>query len=241
MPRASISPAGSPSEPITEAYVQVRTGGELHVFTDTLMTLSDGSTRKVWINRDLKPVEGRVYTMIADVPGFERITASTQVPSRAYVQIEVIDGGVRLRAVDNTAYPASGYYFRLWVVGRKIVDGVETDVRREVPYRLNSDTGQFEFPEPSRATAVVFPNGNLLRVHTALQQEEGVSGREVVAEAYSLDQFFYSYYKLARGFDDPVSVRQDQPDISNIDGGVGIFGAIYPDSATARFTSIVVQ
>ncbi|MBR9976552.1 MAG: DUF4249 family protein [Bacteroidetes bacterium] len=228
-------------DPVTEATVEVRTAGERHVFTDTLITLSDGSTRKVWINRDLRPVEGRVYTLTVDVPGFDRINATTQVPSRAFVQIQVIDGGVRLLAVENTAYPASGYYFRLWVSGKKTVDGVETEVRREVPFRLNSVTGKFEFPEPSRDKAVVFPNGNLLRAHSALQQEEGVSGREVVGEAYSLDQFFYSYYKLARGFDDPVSVRQDRPDISNIEGGVGIFGAVYPDSVIARFTSVVVQ
>ena len=57
--------------------------------------------------------------------------------------------------------------------------------------------------------------------------------------AYSLDQYLYSFFKLARGFDDPVSVRQDRPDITNVQNGVGIFGAVFPDSVRTRFSSVI--
>jgi hypothetical protein len=40
----------------------------------------------------------------------------------------------------------------------------------------------------------------------------------------------YNYYSLANGFLDPYSVREDQPDFSNIVGGFGVFGAIVEDS-----------
>ena len=228
-------------EPVTEADVSVSSTGKKYVFHDTLIALGDGTQKKVWINRELVPTEGREYTLTVDVPGFKRITAVTQAPSRAYVQTQVINGGVRLTAVENTAYPASGYFFRLWVVGTKNVGGVDVDVRREVPSRFNSITGEFEYPEPSRDKAVTFSNGNMLRVHTALLDEESVNGRDVVGQAYSLDQYLYSYYKLARGFDDPVSVRQDRPDITNIQNGVGIFGALFADSVRVKFSSVVQQ
>ena len=235
-PSSMITP-----DPVTEATVSIATSRRNYVFRDTLFTLGDGSKKKVWINRDLVPAEGTDYTLTVDVPGFKRITAVTQVPSRAYTQVQVVNGGVRLAAVPTTAYPASGYYFRLWVVGKKTIDGQQVDFRREVPSRLDPQTGQFEFTEPTRDKSVTFSNGNLLRVHTEMRTIDSVSGSDVVGIAYSLDQFIYSYYKLARGFEDPVSVRQDRPDISNLQGGVGIFGAIYPDSVRVKFSSVVNQ
>ncbi|MBE0642636.1 MAG: DUF4249 family protein [Bacteroidetes bacterium] len=228
-------------DPVTEATVTVASSRKNFAFYDTLFTLSDGSKKKVWINRELVPTEGTDYTLTVEVPGYKRITAVTQVPSRAYVQMQVVNGGVRVAAVENTAYPASGYYFRMWVVGTKTVDGVDVDVRREVPSRFNAITGEYEFSEPSRDKSVTFSNGNMLRVHTALREDDGVTGRDVVGVAYSFDQYLYSYYKLARGFDDPVSVRQDRPDISNIQNGVGIFGALFADSVRVRFSSVVQQ
>ncbi len=228
-------------DPVTEASVTISNSRKNFVFYDTLMTLGDGSQKKVWINRELIPTEGNDYTLTVEVPGFKRITAVTQVPSRAYVQFQVVNGGVRVAAVENTAYPASGYYFRMWVVGTKSEGGVDREIRREVPSRYNSITGEFEFSEPSRDKAVTFSNGNMLRVHTAMLEEDGVNGRDVVGVAYSFDQYLYSYYKLARGFDDPVSVRQDRPDITNIQNGVGIFGALFADSVRVRFSAVVQQ
>lgn len=230
-----------PPAPITEAEVSVSTDRRKFVFKDTLFTLADGSTRKVWISRELVPAEGTIYTLSVEVPGFGPISATTRVPSRAFARLAVVNGGVRVAAEQNTAYPASGYYFRLWVTGMRTVDGRQYDVRREVPQRYNAETGEEEFTEPTREKTVVFSNGNLLRVHSQLRAVDSVSGSDVVGVAYSLDQYLYSYYKLARGFDDPVSVRQDRPDISNVIGGVGIFGAVYPDSVRTRFSAIVQQ
>lgn len=236
-----IGSAIVPPAPITEATVSVSTDRRNFIFRDTVFTLADGSTRKVWINRDLVPTEGTVYTLSVEVPGFGPITATTRMPSRAFARLAVVNGGVRVAAEQTTAYPASGYYFRLWVTGMKTVDGRQIDVRREVPQRYDAESGEAEFTEPTRDKAVVFSNGNLLRVHAQLREADSVSGSDVVGVAYSLDQYLYSYYKLARGFDDPVSVRQDRPDISNVLGGVGIFGAVYPDSVRTRFSAIVQQ
>jgi hypothetical protein len=233
-PSSAVAP-----DPVTEATVSVTTDRNRYVFKDTLMTLSDGSMKKVWINREINPTEGVVYTLSVEVPGFDPITAVTQVPSRGYTQLRVVAGAVRLLTESKTAYPASGYYFRMWVVGTKTVDGQDVEVRREVPVHFNSDTGEYEFPQPSRDKAVEFSTTQLQRIHTLLREEDGVAGRDIVGVGYSLDQYLYSYYKLARGFDDPVSVRQDRPDITNVQGGVGIFGAVFPDSVRVRFSSVI--
>lgn len=231
-------------DPVTEATVTISarnsTSQKNYVFHDSLFTLSDGSLKRVWISRDMPITEGTEYTLKVDVPGFDQITGVTQVPSRGYTQVQSASGFVRLTVVDATAYPASGYYFRMWVTGTKMVDGRRDTVRREVPTRVTT-AGEYEYPEPSRDRAVNFSTGNMLRIHAELREKDGVTVDNIVGIAYSLDQYLYSYYKLARGFDDPVSVRQDSPDISNIRNGVGIFGAIFPDSVRVRFSSVVQQ
>jgi hypothetical protein len=235
------NPATAPTpDPITDAEVTVTARNRRHVFRDTLFTLPDGSKKKVWINNEIVPTEGVDYTMTVEVPGFKPISAVTRVPSRAYTQLQVVAGGVRLAAVPQTAYPPSGFYFRLWVVGSKNVDGRQVEFRREVPIRGSAETG-YDFPEPSRDRSVTFSNAQLLRVHSELRNEEGVSGSDIVGVGYSLDQYLYTFYKLARGFDDPVSVRQDRPDISNVQGGAGIYGAMFSDSVKVRFSAVVQQ
>lgn len=234
----------SPDEPvaqtlISEADVEVTGDDDRFVFRDTLILLEDGSRKKVWVNYDLKPSEGATYKLTVNVPGFQEITAQTTVPSRSYVRMQTMLGGVRMAAVEKTAYPPSAWYFRMWIVGTKIEDGQEVEVRREVPVRYDEETEQWLYTDPSRQTAVVFSTFNLERTWSDLRNIDGVPGTDVVGTAYSLDVYVYSYYKLVRGFEDPVSVRQDRPDISNVRNGVGIFGAIYPDSTRARYSSLI--
>jgi hypothetical protein len=226
---------------ITEATVEVTSDRGRHVFHDTLITLGDGSRKMVWVNYALRPMEGVTYNLKVNVPGFEEITARTTVPSRSYVRLQAMVNGVKVSAVENTAYPPSAWYFRMWVVGTKNVGGTDVEVRREVPVRYDGDTQEWLFSDPSRQTEVNFPSFNIERTYGDLRIIDSVAGRDVVATAYSLDVFVYSYYKLVRGFDDPVSVRQDRPDVSNVRNGVGIFGAMYTDSVRTRYSALISQ
>ena len=234
----------SPDKPIgkkdiEQATVTIRNDVGVHTFRDTLVTSSDGKQKRIWINRTLVPTEGRTYTLIADVPGFERITAQTTVPSRAYLQTQIGDGALRLSTVTSVAFPATAFHFRMWVVGTRSQGGVDTEVRREVPLRYDARTGEYEFGSPSRQTLQLYPNSSLIYAQGQLRDLDSVVGRDVVATAYSLDQYLYSYFQLVRGFDDPTSYRLDRPDISNINNGVGIFGAMFADSVRLRYNAVV--
>ncbi len=234
----------SPDKPVGKkdietATVSIRNESGVHIFRDTLVTQPDGSTKKIWINRTLVPTEGRTYSLWVDVPGFPRITAQTTVPSRAYLQLSVSDLGVRLSSVSNVAYPATAYMFRMWVVGTRVEGGKDIDVRREVPHIFDGGTNTYKFGSPSRQTQYVFPVNNIVYAQSQLQGLDSVTGRDVVATAYSLDQYLYSYFQLVRGFDDPTSYRLDRPDITNINNGIGIFGAMYPDSVRTRYNLVV--
>ncbi len=44
------------------------------------------------------------------------------------------------------------------------------------------------------------------------------------------EENLYKYYNIANAYQDQISVRTDQPDWTNINGGLGVFGAMIEDS-----------
>lgn len=215
---------------ITEADVRISSDKGTVVLRDTVITLQDGTKRTIWITRDITPREGIVYSLRVKVPDVELVSAETTVPSRSYVRATPGNGGVLIGGLSGTVSPPGGFYFRLFVLGTKMVDGKEIELRREVPIAIDEKTEAYTYSAPSRKYEQGFSNTAIMQIRDQLRQEEGVSGRMLLAVGYTFDNFLYGYYKAVRGFEDPVSVRQDMPNVTNIRGGVGVFGAVYSDS-----------
>jgi hypothetical protein len=64
----------------------------------------------------------------------------------------------------------------------------------------------------------------------------GVHVKQALLVLTQVEQNLYTYSKLANGFQDPYSIRTDQPDYTNIAGGRGIFGAMVDDSMYVNLT-----
>jgi hypothetical protein len=45
-----------------------------------------------------------------------------------------------------------------------------------------------------------------------------------------VEQNLYTFYNIANGYQDQVSIRVDMPDWTNINGGLGLFGAMVQDT-----------
>jgi hypothetical protein len=58
---------------------------------------------------------------------------------------------------------------------------------------------------------------------------------------FSIDDNLYNYLSTVNGFNDPISVRLDIPNYTNIQNGHGIFGAIIKDSLTQNIPNVVVK
>ena len=240
----------NPNEPlgkreITTAVVRVSTLKKSFLFTDTLVDNGSGGLKKVWISRDLVPTEGSIYTLTADVPGNDRVTATVQVPSKPYLdivppQLSVGKTSVELRAsAISTVAPPKGFYFRLILIGQLYVNGRWVDIQREVPQYIDAATGDSVRTKPGRESSVSFSFDIINGMKARMQDLEGADNIQILGLGYSLDNFLYSYFQTVRGFDDPVSVRQDRPDVTNVVGGVGIFGAIVPDSLRRPYLSLI--
>lgn len=229
---------------ITDAVVTIRSDRQLFHLYDTLIPQTGGSMRKVWITHDLVPQEGVTYYLSVKVPGFSEIKATTAVPGQPYLQMQQTQfsvgvDGVSLFAGATSANTPKGYLFRLWVSGEKLVNGTLEEQRVEVASGFDNATGKYLYPAPSRDTRVFFPMANIVTVREKLIMGDTLLSLKLIAEGYTFDTFLYSYYKITRGFQDPVSVRQDSPDVTNIVNGVGIFGALVTDSIRAKYSDII--
>jgi hypothetical protein len=50
-----------------------------------------------------------------------------------------------------------------------------------------------------------------------------------------VDANLYNYYNVVNGFQDEFTIRTDQPDVSSIQGGVGMFGAMTVDTVRVSY------
>jgi hypothetical protein len=137
-----------------------------------------------------------------------------------------------------------GYVVRLYLDYLVRVGTDWVHKREEVPTSGLSGSGataQYNYPKLTRRTSDVsqpyitvhFPITVYTGFFTKIVDQYGTDGYKLLTATYILTQVeanLYKYYNLANGFQDEFSVRTDQPDYSNIQGGLGIFGAMTVDS-----------
>lgn len=227
---------------VREADVRIVRGGETYVFHDTTLVAGDGATVRAWVNHDLHPLPDRQYTLRVEVPGSQRVSSDITLPSRVYVRGDLVrpDTGVATIRVTHgvnafTNRPAA-FYFRMWVELEKWNQGDPFFVRGEIPLRHLAATDTWIYPTPDREEEAIWSVNMLRQIADGMVAPgDSILTRRVIINAYALERNFYSYYKIVRGFEDPRSVRLDRPDISFIDGGLGLFGGMVEDSVVYNY------
>jgi hypothetical protein len=113
-------------------------------------------------------------------------------------------------------------------------------MQTEVPLAgdTTGDSQQFTYPRLVRRPDlshpylnIIYPHRMYLALYINLLQQYGSFG--LTSATFILTQVdinLYNYYNLTNGFRDRYSIREDQPDFSNIVGGYGVFGAMVEDS-----------
>ncbi len=227
---------------VAEADVRVIRGGETYVFHDTLVTGAKGESIRSWINRDLHPVPEKDYRLRVTVPGHPTLTSTITLPSRLYVRGDLVrpDTGVNTihiyHGVQSFVHKPAAFYFRLWVQLTKWTPSDTLVERKEIPLRHVTATDTWVYPSPGRETEASYSVGMLRQITDGMiLPGDSVLSRQVIVQAYGLENNFYSYYKVVRGFEDPLSMRLDAPDLSFIEGGLGVFGGMVSDSVIYNY------
>ena len=148
---------------------------------------------------------------------------------------------------------AKGYIARLFVDYSVYLGGQWVDQRAEVPVAfIYSGTKDFRWVTYAqlmrRPTTHEFIQayrndiyaGTLINVSFDKYPTNKLVFKRIVYQFLQVEENLYNYYLLAHQFNDPRTLRLDQPDFTNVMGGVGVIGAYTLDSLTHTLPDVFV-
>ncbi len=214
---------------------------------------------KAFVASPLTVVRGTRYTLDITSPVYGTLTANTTVPGTGFVD-------VALSSIPSLTNPLSFQrdldmiaFISPATEGNKVQMFVEYEVPslnpgvallEEVPLavkdQLDCVTFDATYPLLRRRTQLsgqevwTFPHANymiILRKILKMHEPRTINFRRVVLVLVQADQHLYRYSSLVNGFQDEFSIRVDQPNYTNIQGGLGVFGAFTLDSASVALPS----
>ena len=210
----------------------------------------------------LRVERGEIYTVRVDVPGYPRAEGTATVPGTApfYFQNEdVLSHPSDYLTLDMDLLvglppDAFGFLPRLYV--EYVVLSADSAVERiEVPSSLRVSVNGVDPIYPTLRGSSVAEERTIATVELSTFKTDAYQfALAEVRDRYGLanvrflrailyvtlvDEHLYKYYFLVNGFFDPYSVRTDQPDYSNVIGGVGLVGAYTVDSLSVSLPSTI--
>ena len=234
---------------VTDARVTVSYGNRTFAFRDTTLERKDQSGNRVdihaYVAYSFLPEQAVPYTLSINSPSSGQVISTaaslyygtlfvvTQLRTRASAE----DIAVRVAPAIN----ARAYFVRMFLEYETLSDTVWRRRRVEIPQdlRLNEATGDVEFvyptpiPRGSRALGasgleeVLFRVGAYREIIARLNAEFPTGTLRFAKAIFvltQLDDALYAYYSITHGFPGSATIRLDEPDYSNIQGGLGIFG-----------------
>ncbi|MEK6649993.1 MAG: DUF4249 family protein [Bacteroidota bacterium] len=207
---------------------------------------------------------GGIYSLFVSSP-LGQATASVTVPTVSYVftaddmVLRAPQNSPRNREINfrSILSPVTyGFFMRLLVDYEVAVPGGWEARTIEIPRTLLRDdsiaTMIGTYPQLRRRTTQgvttttereTFFAGPYFRIVQLLRQRYKPAGalRFLRARAilYQTDEAFYRYVKTVNGFNDQFTIRTDEPDVSNITNGRGLFAIVTTDTSTVTLPDVL--
>jgi hypothetical protein len=241
--------------PITGAQVIIsgRTGS--YTLRDTLLVRPDRSRYKspisAYVGR-FRPLPGEAYTLTVNATGIGPTSATVTTPQQS--QTINWSGSAILDDPDNQpmlffvgcstqlARETKAYTFQMAIEYAVPASGGWRTQSIEVPtYASDSSFNYASYP--TLYASYIYAGGSysksayiatLYRV-VALNRSTNLTFKRIVFRFLQVDQNWYDYYNIVRQFQDPHSIRLDQPDFTNLSNGYGLFGACTVDSIVHEY------
>lgn len=249
---------------IQGATVTLSGGGVTWRYRDTLIARLDRSRYTsdilAYVLVPFKPTPGTVYSLDVRLPDGRLARGVTSVPGRGYISVvtlHVLDQPQSfpedLYVVASVSPRTRGFLLRFFIEFELTVNGVRELRRVEVPSRIRRsvDGGVREriYPKLQRRTSFD-SDRNHGSEYVGFQHEAYFNTLSEIAIQYAqfnpvlknaifvltqVDANLYNYYNIVNGFQDEITIRTDQPDVSSIQGGVGMFGSMTVDTASISY------
>jgi hypothetical protein len=136
-----------------------------------------------------------------------------------------------------------GWYLMRYSIAYKNAAIGNQTFRVQVPLRFNGETP--EYPKPTKKVGYVFENSALQKVFADISKNDPVKSNYTIfggiIELIIFDEHLSKYFSSLNGFFDDLTIRVDQTDYTNIEGGIGIFGSYLKQNNGNIFTEDYIR
>ncbi len=229
----------------TNAQVTISTAAQVFTFHDTLLAPS----LRAFVHSSFRPHPGATYILTA-TSQYGTITATTKMPAAGVIWIPdestllfptsfpLENIGVHVTLASQTR----GFLLR-FILAFRLQNDSTFRGQAEIPlYYVQDATGTSypQYPQMQRAVdphpIVLYPVAAYSTFLSKLGERFKTRVLPEQARFYlvQVDENAYTYYSVVNGFRDDFSIRTDQPDFSNVQNGLGMFGSFNTDSLVIR-------
>jgi hypothetical protein len=243
------------------ASVKLTVDGNTLFFRETTIARPDTSRYKfpmsLYALSQFVPQRGKTYNLVVSSPTLGVASSSASIPTKPLIELDpaswvrMTDPITRKETEDiqfnvELSSIAKGYTYHMYMYYDVLKNARWVEERYEIPLTpTDIDTSySLDRPEYFQLTQSPLTNklflqfkvGYLQSVIKKLTKVQYVNThliyKFIVLVVLQTDQNLFGYYKSLRTYQDPLSIRLDQPLYSKIDGGIGLVGAYSLDSLT---------
>ncbi len=244
------------SDQVTGALVSVRMDTTVVTFRDTVFPRNDigryADSVRAFVASPLTIARGKRYDLTVYSTAYGVLTATTFVPGNGDVSIDLESrfsltspnaGQSDISLFATPAPNAEGHIVRIFVEYElpSVSPGVlfTEEVPAEITDYRDCTTYTPAYPQVRRGELLgsrdrwrfrlVNYRRTLMKI---LKTHEGtaIQFKRIYVEHVQTDEHLYKYFSVVNGFQDVYSIRVDQPNYTNINGGLGVFGSFVSDT-----------
>jgi hypothetical protein len=224
----------------------------VYIYKDSVVT--DSKTNEVssfYYLDNFKGAEfGDELEIEAMLTNGKRLKASCSIPTPFYV-----DRQVTATVIPPTQLPAAhvgilsdddGYFITRMRI-RYFSNDLINPIFKEIPLSYTEDNGNYlpNFPSPTKGKQFAYYRSAIDKtfelISTGIEDKSTLFvSDEVYVEILSLEPNLAAYYSAGLE-ENRFTVRLDESDYSNVNGGMGIFGALYEETTTIPITKSYIE
>jgi hypothetical protein len=230
---------------------------DVYFFHDSTIDRTDTSRynapMKFYYNNNFKPGTDDPIEIRAVLLSGKILLGFSKLPKP--VKFDLINSDKRIPSQENPDFrfiwqsntSITWYLARLQLYYYKIENGVQVRKSIEVPAKYDLENGVWTtvYPKPSRTNRALFSNAALDYVMNKISEgdlnKSDYTILGAVLELLIFDENLSKYYSSLNGFLDDYTIRVDQADYTNIEGGFGIFASYIKQQSGAGVEPEYVQ
>ncbi|MBI4419065.1 MAG: DUF4249 family protein [Ignavibacteriales bacterium] len=251
------------SNQVANATVILQVGSTVTILRDTTFPRPDAGryqdSIRAYVYSAPTIERGSAYMLSVSAPGYNTVTATTTPPSSGILELDVrsrtalISPDVGQEYILVYATPprnAEGHMVRVFLEYEVATQNPGVILREEIPTEIGDykdcSTYTATYPKIRRRQNVTgrelwsFPHENYLRtILRVLDRHKGemVNFVRVTIVLVQAEEHLYKYYHVVGGFRDEFTIRVDEPNYTNVQGGLGVFGSFSTDSLFVQIPS----